>query len=441
MIDPTQSPPAPPLGSPSNTAGAMTGIAGLSLRLLWQWWPQAAALTLACGIVAATISGAMGVADSLQRGLHGLALARLGQIDAAVLTEDFFRRQLARELADMNEAGDSFATGSPAHIVPAIVLSVSLETVRSAGAGEPTGSAAEYLSEVGATLLACEDPALLGFTPTPDILLPDTAAINETLAQTLNARVGDTLIIRIATRSDVPADSPLGIRSADSTGRRLRVNQILPRQGIGQFSLRPTQVTGGLALTTLATAQEILRRGDVANTIIGTAFLGNESSQTSAWLEQHLAPGLEDYGLSLRSPSESEGLRLSSRRLILSPEIDRAAQQILAPLGGTPSLVFLANCMSMIDQAGSSAERIKTPASIPYSTVIGIESTSLPVGDLVDDANQRLQLPGPEEIVINRWMAHDFAQQGRPVAIGDTIEVHFFLPETLHGRVVETSCY
>jgi len=440
MIDPTQSPPAPPLGSPSNTAGAMTGIAGLSLRLLWQWWPQAAALTLACGIVAATISGAMGVADSLQRGLHGLALARLGQIDAAVLTEDFFRRQLARELADTNEAGDSFATGSPAHIVPAIVLSVSLETVRSAGAGEPTGSAAEYLSEVGATLLACEDPALLGFTPTPDILLPDTAAINETLAQTLNARVGDTLIIRIATRSDVPADSPLGIRSADSTGRRLRVNQILPRQGIGQFSLRPTQVTGGLALTTLATAQEILRRGDVANTIIGTAFLGNESSQTSAWLEQHLAPGLEDYGLSLRSPSESEGLRLSSRRLILSPEIDRAAQQILAPLGGTPSLVFLANCMSMIDQAGSSAERIKTPASIPYSTVIGIESTSLPVGDLVDDANQRLQLPGPEEIVINRWMAHDFAQQGRPVAIGDTIEVHFFLPETLHGRVEETSC-
>jgi|GEM_PF-527938 len=439
MIDPAQSPPAPPPGRPSNTAGAITGVAGLSLRLLWQWWPQVAALTLACGIVAATISGALGVADAMQRGLHQLALARLGQIDAAVLTEDFFRTQLARELAQTNKTGGSFATGSPAQIVPAIVLSVSLETVRSAGVGESSGSAPGHLSAVGATLLACEDPALLGFTPTPEILLPDTAAINETLAETLNARVGDTLIIRIATRSDVPADSPLGVRSADSTGRRLRVNQILPRQGIGHFSLRPTQVTGGLAVTTLATAQEILRRGDVANTIIATSVLGNEPAKTAAWLEQHLAPGLEDYGLSLRSPNESEGLRLSSRRLILSPEIDRAAEQILAPLGGTPSLVFLANAMSMIAQAGS-PESIETPASIPYSTVIGIESTSLPVGDLVDDADQRLQLPGPEEIVINRWMADDFAQQGRPVAIRDAIEVRFFLPETLHGRVEETSC-
>ena len=73
----------------------------------------------------------------------------------------------------------------------------------------------------------------------------------------------------------------------------------------------------------------------------------------------------------------SAPLRLTSRRLILSAEADRAAGEVLAPRGGQPTLVFLANALTTVGPAG------ETPATIPYSTVLGVASMSLPSGALV----------------------------------------------------------
>ncbi len=76
---------APPSRQASVTA--MRSLGGVALRLARQWWPHLVALAAACGIVAATIAGALGVGDSLTRGLRRLALARLGGIEAAVLSD------------------------------------------------------------------------------------------------------------------------------------------------------------------------------------------------------------------------------------------------------------------------------------------------------------------------------------------------------------------
>ena len=74
-------------------------LAGLALGLAARWWPQLVALAAACLVVATTITGALGVGDVIQAGLHRLAIGRLGRIDAAVLSDGFFRRALADELA------------------------------------------------------------------------------------------------------------------------------------------------------------------------------------------------------------------------------------------------------------------------------------------------------------------------------------------------------
>ena len=146
-----------------------------------------------------------------------------------------------------------------------------------------------------------------------------------------------------------------------------------------------------------------------------------------------LRPTLDDYGLSLgpaaRGVDEEPSVRLTGRRLLLEREIDRVAASVLGPLGGRPSLVVLANAMRPAGGTGS----------IPYSSIVGIDVTTHPVGSLVDDAGVPLPLPGRDEIVIDRWMADDLASQGSPVAIGDTIAIDVFLPETLHGRVVEAT--
>ncbi|MBM4021551.1 MAG: hypothetical protein FJ284_04775, partial [Planctomycetes bacterium] len=387
----------------SRPASPLRSVGGLAVRLARQWWPQVASLAAACAVVATTIAGGLWVGDAMQSGLQTLALERLGRIDAAVVAEEFFTAGLA-----------SGAEPAAGRLVPAIVMP--------AVAKRADGVATRI------TLLACDDPAALGFDPPPPPLAQGTAAVNGPLAAALRISAGDALILRLPTRSGVPADSPLGRRSGGSTGRRLTVRTLLPDRGIGQFSLRPIQATAPLALTSLAEARRIVGRDDAANVIFAVG--GPPGNDPSESLSASLTPRLADFGLSLEPASTGPGsLRLTSRRLILPAAVDAAAADVMAPLGGVPTLAFLANTIAPAEGG----------AGIPYSTVLGIASTRLPVGDLVDERGVVLALPDDDGIVVDRWVADDLAAQGRPVRVGDVLRLDFFAPETVHGRVVETS--
>jgi hypothetical protein len=387
--------------------GVVGSIPALAWALARQWFFQLAALTAACAVVAATIAGALGVGDALQGGLRSLALDRLGGIVATLVADDFVRADLAREVA--GEGG--------AEVVPAIVLEVAFDAPASTGRDARSARA---------TLLACDQAATLGFDPAPPAVGRDEVAINEVLARNLGVSIGETIVLRIAKRSDVPADSPLGRRTMESLGRRLRVVAVLPARGIGRFSLRPAQVTGGMALLSLSTAQEVLRRGDVANAAFAVGDVDPEA------VRQGLHPTLEDHGLKLEAVGDG-ALRLSSRRLLLSAEVDRAAAEVLGPLGGKRTLAFLVNSIDV------PASGTLPAASIPYSTVLALGTPSLPVGSLVDGSGGELSIPDDDGIVIDQWMADDFAAQGHPVAPGDVVDVRLFRSETLHGRVEETT--
>jgi putative ABC transport system permease protein len=394
-------------------------LAALGLALARRWWPQVAALAAACGIVTAAIVGALGVGDALDRGLGQVAVARLGRIDAAVLGDDFFRGELAVEIAaQAARAGDAGVA-----VVPAIVMEV---TVAGTRGGRPASARA--------TLLACDDPAALGFSPAPPPLAADTVFLNDRLAGSIGATAGDAVVIRLPLVSEVPADSPLGRRTAESASRRVRVGSVIDAAGLGGFSLRPTQSTPLLVVTSLADAREILRKGDVANAIFAVPRAGG-AVDVAGWLRERLRPTLADYGLGIEEIAGQAGLlRFTSRRLVIPPAADRAAAGAIPTFAGRPSLAFLANEMVPLDAAGR-----PTAARIPYSTVLGIDGTSLPVGDLEDDAGRRLAPPGDGEIIIDRWMADDLAAQGSPVAVGDRLAVVSFKPETIHGRVEEAT--
>ena len=383
---------------------------GLAARLARQWWPQLVPLAAACGVVATTIAGALGVGEALQAGLRTLAVERLGRIDGAVLGAEVFTGRLAAGL-DPEAAG-------PRQVVPALVL----PAIAARGDGAATRI----------TLLACDDPAGLGFEPAPPPLEAGGVFANEPLAEALGLAPGDAVVIRLPRPSSVPADSPLGRRSGDSASRRLRVTAVLPPRGIGQFSLQPTQTTPPLAVTSLVEARRILGRQDAANALLAVGMPAGEDA--ALWLRPRLRPTLADYGLALEPASaDPASLRLVSRRLMLPAAVDDVAGEILAPLGGQPTLAFLANAIAPAAAAGEPAARV------PYSTVLGIDSTRLPVGDLLDDRGTPLPLPGDDGIIIDRWLADDLAAQGRPVAVGDRLRLEFFEPETVHGRVTETT--
>jgi len=398
-----------------SAAQPVASIAGLALRLVRAWWRQLAALAAACGVVAATISGALGVGAAVEQGLLKLAISRLGRIDAAVVGEDFFRAALADELAARAEPG--------AALVPAIVIEAVVETAAD-GRG-PSRS-------TRAVVLGCDGIAALGFPGGAPPLSGDTVAVNRPLAEALGADAAAPLVLRIAERSAAPADSPLGRRETRSTGRRVTMATVLPEEGLGQFALEPAQVTRPLVVTPLALVQGLVDRGEVANAIFAVPREPSDerAGRLAESLRARLAPTLDDSGLVLAEvASEPRTVRLTSRRLILPAAVDRAAEAVLSPLGGSPSLVFLANS---ITTTGS------TPAAtIPYSTILGVADTALPVGSLVAADDATLAPPGPDEIVIDQWVADDLAAQGRPVIVGDTLELAYFLPETIHGRIEE----
>ena len=226
------------------TAPATRSLGGLALTLTRRWWPQLAALAAACAVVATTISGALGVGDLIQGGLRSLALERLGRIDAAVLGDGFFRRDLALELARSVRDQPRPPQFTPAIVMPATVASA----VRASAVSR-------------ATLLACDDPAALGFEPAPPPLAEGTVLVNAQLAAAIGVAEADTLVLRLPRRSRVPADSPLGRRTGDSLSRRLRVLAVLPDAGIGRFAVRPAQATQPLVVLSLEDAQAILREG------------------------------------------------------------------------------------------------------------------------------------------------------------------------------------
>lgn len=383
---------------------AVRSLGGLAVALARQWWRQLAALAVTSGVVATAVTGALGVGDGIRDGLGRLAVGRLGRIDAAVLAEGFFRRDLAAELAA--GADHPRLACTPALVMPATVA-----------AGGRRGAMAT------ATLMACDDPAALGFEPPAPLLEPDTVLVNGPLAAAAGIAVGDEIVLRLPVRASVPADSPLGRRTNETVGRRLRVKALLPERGLGRFSLRPALAPEPLVVLALADAQAMLRRGDVANAVF---VVGDGSANVAAEVGRRLRPRLADLGATLE-PLADGGTRLTSARLVIPPEIDRAARQVLAEAGGHPTLVVLA---TSITAAGGRA-------AVPYSTVLGIDTTSLPSGPLVDAAGSQLPLPAVDEILINRWLADDLAAQGTPVAIGDTLAVTTFAPETIHGRVEE----
>jgi len=405
----------------ANRLSAVRSLAGVAGRTIRCWWPQLAAVAAAAAVITVTIVGSLGVGDSLRQGLRQVAADRLGGITAAVIGREPFHANLADRLARRLPRPVTTGATEPAiDLVPALGFEVTVE--------RPADGRRSRAATV-ADLLACNRPDSLGYA-TPAVAPAAGVAISRQLAETLDLSVGDPVILRVSQRSAVPADTPLGRRASRSSSRRLTVTEVLPPGSVGDFSLRPRQASGGVALVALAVGQTLLDQPERANLILAVPVAGDGGGVTAvATLRQALSPTLADYGLTLEPFTGRAGSRLTSHRLLLEPAVDRAANAVLGPLGGVPTLVFLAN---EIQPVGGGPR-------VPYSTVLGIQGNDHPLGRLVDATGTAFPGPVGDDVIINQWLADDLAAQGRPVAVGDFLDLTCFVAETLHGQVTEAT--
>jgi putative ABC transport system permease protein len=363
-------------------------------------------LAVALGAAAATavLCGALVVGDSMRGSLRRLTLERLGRVDQAVVADRFFGTALADTLA-----ADADFRRCQAEAVPAIVLPSSMETADAS----PRRRAGRV------QLIGCDDRFWrLGQGRPPRLPQAREVVLNRTLADSLGAAVGASLMVYLPRPGPIPADSPLGRKQETVEGQRVTVAAIIADAGLGRFSLVASQQAPRNAYVSLDWLQGRIDQSGRANVMLVAG--GPQQTPLDTVLAKAWRPTLDDYGIRVRR--EPRGyVDITCDRMLLEPAAEAAIERALVGHAVQPALTYLANTIAC------------GPRSTPYSTITAIDFTDqTPLGPMLALDGKPIAPLGDGQLVLNQWAADDL--QARP---GDTIRVSYFDPESAHGETRE----
>jgi ABC-type antimicrobial peptide transport system permease subunit len=260
----------------------------------------------------------------------------------------------------------------------------------------------------------------------------DSAYLNETLATQLQARIGDTILLRFAKPSALAADAAISPRNEQSVSIRQRVGAIVTAEYAGNFDLRASQVAPFNVFISRHTLTNQIRQPFRASTLAASWVYRDWPRWCPWWLLRFAAEArllfifeprlhsfdvtklnqtlrdnwtLDDAPAELRTNSQGNLLELRTERVFLDRPLAEAA--LLAGTNSAPILTLLANLIC----AGTN--------TTPYSMVTAAGSPWTPA-DMRDD-----------EILVGQWLADDL--QLKP---GDDISLIYFDPES-GARLVE----
>jgi len=374
-------------------------------------------LAVAVGVLAGTavLTGALLVGDSVRGSLQELALGGLGRINHVLVVDKFFRAELAESVRAPTE--------KPSDVVPAVMLQGTLTQPDS-------GRRANRV-----TLLGCDQfdrlrQASAGDSALAAPLQPDEIVLNQPLATALQVEAGNEVLVRLPTPSDIPRDSPLARKIEPPSSRRLKVKAVIPSEGLGRFTLHPSQQLPHNAFVSIGTLQDMLDQPGKANALLAVGDDSAAGVDVAQGLNAALAPTLDDYGL-FTKPNAQGYILLGTRHMLLDAAAETAALQAAAEMKLTtqPVLTYLANYITAGDN-----DRGK----VPYSTVTGIDLiTTPPLGPFKTIDGQTIDKLADDQILLNRWTADDFKTQGVAIGADDEIRLTYFEPESTHGNVLE----
>ena len=374
------------------------------------WHHRRVQLAVAAGVAVATavITGALIVGDSVRGSLRELTLERLGRIETVLVAAEPFRTALADEFASRL----AVEAETESDVVPLILTRGTLKSTSS----QPR--LATNLSVIGYS----NDFWQLGNSDNP--LTGDGIAITRPLAEELDAKVGDELLLRLPAVGSLPGDSTLADKDDTTVSRRFKLIAILPTEGLARFSLRPTQQQPRNVFLRLDAVQDLLDWKGQGNAL---AVAPRESAHVASdkfWdavQATPLKPTLEDLGLVVSpimagAADERVGVQITSWAMVLADHVVEVVQRQFAAAKPQAVVTYLANTLEI----GS--------RKIPYSTITGVESVP-DLGPLLDAEGQPIAI-ADDEIVLNDWAADDLEAE-----IGAEVTVTYYLPETTHGNL------
>lgn len=370
-------------------------------------WRTHLAVLLAVMVTSAVLTGALLVGDSMRGSLRHLLLDQLGQIDDVLVTDRFFRAKLAEEVAAAPKFDQHFSQA-----VPAIVVQGTVENPRAEGA----------LRAGEVMIVGCDERFWSlgsgGPGKSPD---RNQVVLNRPLADELDVKVGDELLVRVGSHSQIPADSALGRKTETIRNRRLTVSAIIGAEGLGRFSLHPSQRLPLNAFVATETLQNAVEQPEKVNAIFVPGRSGIEPTVAGdEALQKSLHPTLSDYGTEVAIHKLGYA-QATTNRMLIGPAAASVIHKAFAADHPQDVFTYLAIWIAAGDKR------------IPYSTISAIDfRAEPPLGPFKTPQGETIPSLADDEIVLNTWAAEDLG-----VEPGAEIEITYFEPESTHGDVRE----
>ena len=336
------------------------------LRSLVYYRATHAVVGITCGVAAMTLCGALLVGDSVHGSLQELARQRVGRIGSALLVEHPIPADLAGRVAG---AAPQTASVAPAWLLRGSVTD-SDETTRANGV--------QVLGVDDRFFQLAESPI--------DLVAPGPGEVylNQPLARTLGARVGDELLLLLPKPSLLPRDAPLATTSRAVRIVRATVTHIVTDRQWGRFSL---------ATTHTAPATALLNRNDLAKQL-------DLPGQVNAIFSTASARAMTRATRHVWTPIDSQlrvtEIQLTSDRVFLP-------SRLVDALTGAGGLTYLVNTLAAGDKT--------TPYSMVSALQPGDAFAEIIPADLAED-----------EIVLNDWTAADLG-----AAPGSRVTLTYFV--------------
>ena len=308
----------------------------LRRRSVRHYWRTNLAVIGGVAIAVAVLAGALMVGVSVRASLRDLVLQRLGNADRVVVSQGFFREQLAT----------AFGQAAPLIVVEGFV------------AAQESGRRASRVQ------VYAVDDRFWRFHGLDRVRAPagNDALISEGLAEELAAGGGASVIVRVENSSPIPAESLHGRKEDLGRSLRLTVRQVLAREDLGEFSLSPRQGSVRAIFVPLARMQSLLDQRQRANAILIKEL-------DAAAVERRLRESAlaDDFGLRVRALDALGVIAVDSRSTMLSDATASAAIRVAerSRMVVIPALTYLANAIHVRDR------------EIPYSTVTAIDLPAL----------------------------------------------------------------
>ena len=369
----------------------------LVIRNLRYYWRTNIAVIFGLAISAAVVTGSLIMGDSIKGSLHDMAVSRLGEVDYAMTSPGFFRKELASDLTrtyklDMNSNHPT-----------------AINMVRGSVEGMDSDIVLPNVNVLGI------DTSFYAFYPNqePAILSGRQALVNETLAAKLGVWVGDNILVNFDKEQSAPAGTLFAHRAPDDTMQslRLEVSGIALDKREGGFKLGAgTEIPRNVFVSSeWLTAQ--IGKEDLANTLLisgGYKSDGNDAEMMQSLLNKSCT--LVDYGLKLISNPSQNYISLQSDSLLLNNRQVKAIQEASTQSSAKTRLASI--------YLTSEIKNLRANKSTAYSIVAAIQPE--PPFDFVSGGSTE---PDADHIWINKWTADDLQAK-----IGDILELSYLAP-------------